>query len=57
MSPVFVYLPDEDGYCCVSVNGEILGRAFNGDDIFALLELVGVEDSDEAGVIWLQQIE
>ena len=50
VTPVVVYLPDEDGGRRVRVDGETIGRAYGLRDIAEFLRRLGIEGVDEAYV-------
>lgn len=50
--PVVVYPPDEDGGRRVRAAGEILGRAFDLQDLVEFLRRAGVEEVNE---VWVRR--
>ncbi|MFD6826870.1 hypothetical protein ACFWC5_42145 [Streptomyces sp. NPDC060085] len=54
---VTVYPADEDGYRCVRVGEEVIGRVLAPKDIFVLFEEAGLVHDTDVNVVWLDAFE
>ncbi|MEV0443509.1 hypothetical protein AB0I84_13215 [Streptomyces spectabilis] len=50
-TPIVIYPPDEEGGRRVRIDGTILGRAYNVQDIAKFMQEAGLQDFDEMDVV------